>query len=98
LDLVLISVSAALELGEPMITKDLYHCDLAKMGLSAIRAILSLIYDITATTFDLSLLPSVCSFVWCLCGRALVRFMDAATLAGDSVSAGVFRSELDVFR
>jgi hypothetical protein len=39
-------------LGEPLITKDTWRTDLARMSLTAIRASLSLLYDITATSFD----------------------------------------------
>jgi hypothetical protein len=39
-------------LGEPLITKDTWRTDLARMSLTAVRASLSLLYDITATSFD----------------------------------------------
>lgn len=39
-------------IGEPLITKDTWQSDLARMALTAIRACLSLLYDITATSFD----------------------------------------------
>lgn len=41
-----------LTLVEPLITVDLYQTDIAKMGLSAIRAVLSILYDITSTSYD----------------------------------------------
>lgn len=36
---------AMLAVGEPVITKELYYTDVARMSLSAIRAVLSLLYD-----------------------------------------------------
>jgi hypothetical protein len=44
--------SMTIMLGEPIITKDTWRTDLARMSLTAIRASLSLLYDITATSFD----------------------------------------------
>jgi hypothetical protein len=44
--------SMTIMLGEPLITKDTWRTDLARMSLTAIRASLSLLYDITATSFD----------------------------------------------
>ncbi|WWD17767.1 hypothetical protein CI109_102208 [Kwoniella shandongensis] len=63
----------------------------ARMTLSAIRASLSLLYDMT-------LLPAQCSFAWSASARGLVRFIDAANQSGDQVSVAVFQSELQVFR
>jgi len=45
-----------------------------------------------------SLLPSVIGFIWGLCAKVLCRFLEAANQSGDPVSAGVFRSEIEVFR
>ncbi|WWC86356.1 uncharacterized protein L201_001230 [Kwoniella dendrophila CBS 6074] len=89
---------ASICLGEPLVTKDTWTHEGARMTLAAIRAALSLLYDITATSYDLTLFNPHCSFTWCLASRALIRFMDAAIESGDSVSASVFRSELEVFR
>jgi hypothetical protein len=96
-------------LGEPLITKDTWRTDLARMSLTAIRASLSLLYDITATSFDctfrylavlisVTLLPHVCAFCWGVASGALCRFIVAANETGDSVSVAVFRSEVQVFR
>ena len=100
-------------IGEPLITKDTWESDLARMALTAIRASLSLLYDITATSFDrislspspldaadwtVTLLPCLCAFCWGVAGGALCRFIVAATETGDTVSAQVFRSEVQVFR
>lgn len=103
-------------IGEPLITKDTWESDLARMALTAIRASLSLLYDITATSFDctswlplfplprtstdgtVTLLPCLCTFCWGVAGGALCRFIVAATETGDTVSAEVFRSEVQVFR
>ncbi|WVQ82647.1 hypothetical protein IAT38_004779 [Cryptococcus sp. DSM 104549] len=93
-----ITHSAIMGLGEPLITKDTWMDEGARMTLSAIRASLSLLYDVTATSYDLSLFPPHCSFVWCLSSRGLIRFMGTAIQSGDLVSAAVFRSEIEVFR
>ncbi|WWC58471.1 uncharacterized protein I303_101014 [Kwoniella dejecticola CBS 10117] len=89
---------ASIGLGEPLITKDTWTHEGARMTLAAIRAALSLLYDITATSYDLTLFSPHCSFCWCMASRGLIRFIDAANQSGDSVSAAVFRSEVEVFR
>ncbi|WWC66510.1 uncharacterized protein I206_100412 [Kwoniella pini CBS 10737] len=90
--------AASIALGEPLITKDTWTHDGARMTLAAIRAALSLLYDITATSYDLTLFSPHCSFCWCMASRGLIHFVDAATRSGDLVSAAVFRSEVEVFR
>jgi len=40
-----LTARSTLAIGEPVITKEMYYTDVAKMALSAIRAVLSLIYD-----------------------------------------------------
>ena len=41
---------ATLAVGEPVINKEMYHTDVARMCLSAIRAVLSLLYDSESRT------------------------------------------------
>ncbi|WVQ97267.1 hypothetical protein IAU59_004378 [Kwoniella sp. CBS 9459] len=93
-----IAHGASMCLGEPLITRDTWTQEGARMTLAAIRAALSLLYDITATSYDITLFSPSCSFIWCLASRGLIRFVDAATESGDPVSASVFRSEIEVFR
>ncbi|WVR05988.1 hypothetical protein IAU60_003016 [Kwoniella sp. DSM 27419] len=89
---------ASMCLGEPLITPETWTDEGARMTLAAIRASLSLLYDVTATSYDITLFPPHSSYVWSLASRCLVRFIDAASASGDQVSASVFRSEIDVFR
>ncbi|WVO16947.1 hypothetical protein L204_104633 [Cryptococcus depauperatus] len=93
-----ITHSAIMSLGEPLITKDTWMEEGARVTLSAIRATLSLLYDVTSTSYDLSLFPPHCTFVWCLSCRGLTRFVSTAIQCGDLVSASVFHSEIEVFR
>ncbi|WRT64260.1 uncharacterized protein IL334_001191 [Kwoniella shivajii] len=90
--------AASICLGEPLITNETWTEEGARMTLAAIRAALSLLYDIIATSYDLTLFSPQCSFVWCLASRGLLRFIDAAIQSGDLVSGAVFRSEIEVFR
>jgi len=89
---------AVLALGEPLINTESWQHDISRMSLGAIRAVLSFLYDITATSYDLSLLPTTVTFIWVLCIKSLSRFVHAATQVGDAVSVTVFKSEIDVFR
>ncbi|WVW82420.1 hypothetical protein I302_104430 [Kwoniella bestiolae CBS 10118] len=90
--------TASICLGEPLVTKDTWTHEGARMTLAAIRAALSLLYDITATSYDLTLFGPHSCFTWSLAARGLLRFIEAASQAGDPVSASVFRSEVEVFR
>ena len=85
-------------LGEPLITATTRHHDVARSALMAIRAILSMLYDVIATSFDLTLLPASVSYVFLLAAKALLRFADAADQVGDKVSAKVYAAEIEVFR
>ncbi|OWZ28817.1 hypothetical protein C361_06561 [Cryptococcus neoformans Tu259-1] len=93
-----ITHSAIMGLGEPLITRDSWMDEGARVTLSAIRATLSLLYDVTSTSYDLSLFSPHCTFVWSLSCRGLIRFMGTALQSNDMVSASVFRSEIEVFR
>ncbi len=101
-------------LGEPLATKDTWQHDLARMGLGAIRTILSLLYDselhaglvpiqmlkytVTATSYDITPLPASISYVFLGAAKGLLRFVHAANQVGDEISASVFGSELGVFQ
>ncbi|KAJ2928849.1 hypothetical protein H1R20_g8248, partial [Candolleomyces eurysporus] len=78
------------------------HADIAKSGcisavkiLTAARAILDLIYDVSNTSFDITLLDSFCSFCWFLSGRVLVRFLQAALEHHKADQIATFRAEID---
>ncbi|OCF45351.1 hypothetical protein I317_00874 [Kwoniella heveanensis CBS 569] len=93
-----IAHGASMSLGEPLVTKDSWTQEGARMTLAAIRAALSLLYDTSRDHFAVTLFSPTCSFAWCLASRGLIRFVDAASESGDPVSASVFRSEIEVFR
>ena len=94
----MIAHAAAILLCEPLLTPSTWKSDLANVGLAAIRANLSILYDITSTSYDLTLLPSKCCFVWSLSTRGLGRLFEAAQSSNDTISASVFRSEMQVFK
>ena len=53
---------------------------------------------VTATTYDVTLLPASISYLFLLAGKAMLRFVDAANQSGDVLSSYVFRGEIDVFQ
>ncbi|KAK4685111.1 hypothetical protein P7C73_g5047, partial [Tremellales sp. Uapishka_1] len=89
---VLVIHGATLSLGEPLVTKDHWHDEVPRIALSAIRAGLSIVYNITSTSYDST--PTSTPHL----AKGLIRFMEAALESGDLVSVSVFRSEVDVFR
>jgi hypothetical protein len=89
--------SSVLNLGEPLVTHTTWSDDAAKMVLSAVRAILSLTYDLNATSYDITLLPTIACLMWTLSCRCLIRFITAARLSNDPVSSAIFESEFQVF-
>jgi len=111
---IMLAHGTSVALGEPLATKDTWQHDLARMGLGAIRTILSLLYDselhaglvpiqmlkytVTATSYDITLLPASISYVFLGAAKGLLRFVHAANQVGDEISASVFRSELGVFQ
>ncbi|ORX36091.1 hypothetical protein BD324DRAFT_651995 [Kockovaella imperatae] len=90
--------SAVMALGEPLMTPENWNSEFAKLALASVRSNLSLLYDINATSYDLTLLPTPCAFSFTLSCRALSRFIQAATQSGDKISAMIFRTECEVFR
>ena len=91
--------ATSIVLGEPFLTPDHWQDDMARsLALTPVRSILSLIYDITATSYDLVLLPPTVSYVFFLAAKALLRFIAAATQDGDTLSVSMFRAEIGVFQ
>lgn len=74
------------------------NCLSASRLLTAARAILDLIYKISATTFDLVYLDHACSFCWFIAGATLIRFLRARLDAGDEAEVGRISQELEVVR
>ncbi|KAF9056264.1 hypothetical protein BJ165DRAFT_1432192 [Panaeolus papilionaceus] len=78
------------------------HAEVAQSGcisalkiLTAGRAILDLIYSVWATTYDISLLDTFCSFCWFIGGRVLVRFLQAALDARSVEQISTLRAEIE---
>ena len=53
---------------------------------------------VTATSYDLTLLPASVSYVFLLASKGLIRLVKAAQQVGDVASASVFRAEIGVFQ
>ncbi|PPQ70774.1 hypothetical protein CVT24_001061 [Panaeolus cyanescens] len=78
------------------------HAEVAQSGcisalkiLTAGRAILDMIYSVWATTYDISLLDTFCSFCWFVGGRVLVRFLQAALDARSIEQVSTLRAEIE---
>ncbi|ORY33727.1 hypothetical protein BCR39DRAFT_518895 [Naematelia encephala] len=95
---IMVAHGAVISLAEPLVNRETWRNEIAKLGLTAVRAILSLLYDITATSYDLSRLPPTAIFTWTLSAKVLCRFIDSANAVGDFASSDLFRSEFNVFR
>ncbi|PAV22369.1 hypothetical protein PNOK_0232600 [Pyrrhoderma noxium] len=81
------------------------HVDIKRKGcisaariLEAARAVLDQLYNIWATSFDLTLLDNFCCFAFFMCGRVLTRFLQEARTIGDHTQAITYRSELEYIR
>ncbi|KAG9039774.1 hypothetical protein FRB95_007201 [Tulasnella sp. JGI-2019a] len=74
------------------------NCMSAERILTAARAILDSLYNLTATSYDLLLLDHACSFCWFVCATALMRFLKAKILAGDEAETSKLSSEIQVVR
>lgn len=66
--------------------------------LTSIRAILDLIYNLCATTYDLLQLEHSCSFCWFIAGAALTRFLKAKIDAGDEAEVLRMTGELQALK
>ncbi|KAG8926278.1 hypothetical protein FRC01_009058, partial [Tulasnella sp. 417] len=89
---------AMLLLHDPHANLDSPNCLSADRMLAAARAILDLIYKLTATSFDLMLLDHSCSFCWFVAATALIRFLKAKILQGDEAETLKLTSEIQVVR
>ncbi|KAJ3547585.1 hypothetical protein NMY22_g1586 [Coprinellus aureogranulatus] len=70
-------------------------CISALKILTAARAILDLIYDVTNTSFDITLLDTFCSVCWFSSGRVLVRFLQASLEARNTEQINTLQSEIN---
>ncbi|KAG2023383.1 hypothetical protein CC2G_001044 [Coprinopsis cinerea AmutBmut pab1-1] len=70
-------------------------CISALKILTSARAILDLIYSVSSTSFDITLLDSFCSFCWFLSGRVLVRFLQVALDARIPDQISTLKAEID---
>ncbi|KAL4266915.1 Transcription factor domain-containing protein [Pleurotus pulmonarius] len=78
------------------------HADVQQRGcisalkiLTSARAILDLIYSVSSTSFDITLLEPFCVFSWFIGGRVLVRFLKAAQEANSTEQISTLRAELE---
>lgn len=86
---------AAIVLHDPHAEVRQSGCISALKILNAARAILDLIYSVSSTSFDITLLDSFCSFCWFISGRVLVRFLQAALGARATDQVSTLKAELD---
>ncbi|KAG9002104.1 hypothetical protein FRB93_011877 [Tulasnella sp. JGI-2019a] len=70
----------------------------AQKLLQAARGILSFIYSICSTTFDLLYLDHTCSTAWFLAGATLTRFLTARTAQGNEAEVLALTDELRAVR
>lgn len=73
-------------------------CPSSQRMLMATRAILELVYKITATTYDLIYLDHTCAFCWFVAGTALIRFLRFKMEAGDEVEVSRITQEIAAVR
>ncbi|CUA76885.1 Glutamate-ammonia-ligase adenylyltransferase [Rhizoctonia solani] len=74
------------------------NCLSTQKSLLAARAILDLIYLVCSTSYDLTRLPSVCTFCWFMAARVLVRVLKHRHQAGQISEAATMRSEVEVIK
>ncbi|KAF6766288.1 hypothetical protein DFP72DRAFT_866120 [Ephemerocybe angulata] len=86
---------ACILLHDPHAEVERSGCMSALKILTAARAILDLIYDVSNTSFDITLLDSFCSVCWFLGGRVLIRFLQAALDSRETDQIITLRTELD---
>lgn len=89
---------AMLLLHDPHANLESPNCLSAERMLTAARAILDLIYKLTATSFDLMLLDHSCSFCWFVAATALIRFLKVKILQGNEAETLKLTSEIQVIR
>ncbi|KAJ1311249.1 hypothetical protein OPQ81_009748 [Rhizoctonia solani] len=74
------------------------NCLSTQKSLLAARAILDLIYLVCSTSYDMTRLPSVCTFCWFMAARVLVRVLKHRHQAGKISEAATMRSEVEVIK
>ncbi|KAF7436918.1 hypothetical protein PC9H_003752 [Pleurotus ostreatus] len=88
-------VSNSITLHDPHADVQQRGCISALKILTSARAILDLIYSVSSTSFDITLLEPFCVFSWFIGGRVLVRFLKAAQEANSTEQIGTLRAELE---
>lgn len=73
-------------------------CPSAEKMSGAVRAILELMYRLSATTFDLLYLDHSCSLAWFVAGATLIRLLAVKTEAGEQAEVARISQELGVVR
>ncbi|KZT01965.1 uncharacterized protein LAESUDRAFT_443524 [Laetiporus sulphureus 93-53] len=73
-------------------------CQSSLKILNAARGILNLVYDVCATSYDLSLLGQFAAVSWFMAGRVLVRFLRAAINSNTSDLSVNLLVEIDFIR
>ncbi|CAE6528636.1 unnamed protein product [Rhizoctonia solani] len=74
------------------------NCLSTQKSLLAARAILDLIYLVCSTSYDVTRLPSVCTFCWFMAARVLVRVLKHRHQSGQMSEAATMRSEVEVIK
>ncbi|KAG8763820.1 hypothetical protein FRC11_011891 [Ceratobasidium sp. 423] len=74
------------------------NCLSTQKSLLAARAILDLIYLVCSTSYDMTRLPSVCTFCWFMAARVLVRVLKHRHQSGKMSEAATMRSEVEVIK
>ncbi|CAE6458019.1 unnamed protein product [Rhizoctonia solani] len=74
------------------------NCLSTQKSLLAARAILDLIYLVCSTSYDMTRLPSVCTFCWFMAARVLVRVLKHRHQSGKTSEAATMRSEVQVIK
>ncbi|KZT21176.1 hypothetical protein NEOLEDRAFT_1121516 [Neolentinus lepideus HHB14362 ss-1] len=94
----LVPHTAAILLHEPHAEVGHRSCTSAARILDASRAILNLVYALTSTSYDISLLDNFSTFAWFLAGRILVRFLEAAQLVNGQEQIPTLVNEITYIR
>ncbi|KDQ63649.1 hypothetical protein JAAARDRAFT_148211 [Jaapia argillacea MUCL 33604] len=90
----LVPYVAIILLHEPHAMVENAACISACKILAAARDILNLIYAITATSYDISLLDIFVTFSWFMAGRVLARFLQAAQSANGQEHIATLSAEI----
>ncbi|CED84420.1 Transcription factor domain, fungi [Phaffia rhodozyma] len=82
-----------------------YHLDIENMSeptsalvLAAARGMLSILFKLAATTFDLTTLDPTIAHCWFIGGRIFARFYQVRKSADDEKAASILSQEINVFR